>query len=166
MDPFAWKPPLDTSIPVREPTMGLFDDGSDGADFSDVSGGSSTADLGSDDSYGTNSDGSNYASGSYGSSLANYGSMLGGSAGGLLSGTGSGASLTSPSGRKTSRGRYISGGAVYRHSMNPLNPKALRRAISRVYRFETFAKKVLKITSPHHHVAGVKRHRRKRSGRW
>lgn len=49
-----------------------------------------------------------------------------------------------------------------RPRMNPLNPKALRRAISRVYRFEGFAKRVLKITSPHHHVAGVKHHRRRK----
>lgn len=49
-----------------------------------------------------------------------------------------------------------------RPHMNPLNPKALRRAISRVYRFEGFAKRVLKITSPHKHVAGVKHHRRRK----
>lgn len=49
-----------------------------------------------------------------------------------------------------------------RPHMNPLNPKALRRAISRVYRFEGFAKRVLKITTPHKHVAGIKRHHRRR----
>lgn len=51
-----------------------------------------------------------------------------------------------------------------RAKMNPLNPKALNRAIRRVERFEMFAKRVLKITQPTKHVAGIKRrhHKRKR----
>lgn len=54
----------------------------------------------------------------------------------------------------------------YHHKMNPLNPKALNRAIRRVERFEHFAKRVLRITSPHKHVAGVKRRHHKHHRRW
>lgn len=115
--------------------------------FSDVQAGSSSSDL----------------PGGYGDMLANYGSNMGGITPSTLGGGGQGAGISvGGRGRKTSHGHYIMGGAVYRHRMNPANPRALRRAISRVTAFERMAKRVLRITSPHHHVAGFKKHRRRR----
>src|SRR2546428_7677835 len=49
-----------------------------------------------------------------------------------------------------------------RRRVNPLNPRALRRALSRAQRFEHFAKQVVHITSPKKHVSGFKLHRRRR----
>ena len=139
----------------------------DGSDlsgmFGDVTSGSSSSDFvggGGDTAYGMGA-GDTYGSDTSGAT-ANYGSLLGGFNPSTLGNTGAGTLVgTSSRGHK----KYVtSSGITYsgRAHMNPLNPRALRRAISRVYRFETFAKRVLKITSPHHHVAGIKRHRRRR----
>jgi hypothetical protein len=49
-----------------------------------------------------------------------------------------------------------------RRRINPLNPRALRRALSRAQRFEHFAKSVVRITSPKKHVSGFKFHRKRK----
>ena len=142
----------------------MIDDGS--TDFSDVTSGASTYDDTSGDTYGSSSDGSSFASGSYGSPAANYGSALGGLMPTTLGGGGQGAGTTLARSGRRSKAAARAAGLYYRTSMNPLNPKALRRAISRVSRFEHFAKSVLKITSPGRHVAGVKRRTHRRRSRW
>ena len=144
----------------------MIDDGS-GNWMDPTSGDTSDSSLGSSSDFvggGGETDYGSGAGGTYGSS-ANYGSALGGLTPSLLGGTGSGVSVSgvSRSSRqsKSAAARAAGYSVPYRH-VNPLNPKALRRAISRVSRFEGFAKRVLKITSPKHHVAGIKRHRRRR----
>ena len=144
-----------------------FSGGGDASMFGDALG--TPADWGSSGSGVTDTSITPYAYGGSGSdggaSAANYGSLLGGLGPSVLGNTGAGSLVgtTSGGGRKRVNASgsitYLGGGHA---RMNPLNPRALRRAISRVYRFETFAKRVLKITSPHHHVAGIKRRRRRR----
>lgn len=55
-------------------------------------------------------------------------------------------------------------GGRRRPHMNPLNPRALRRALRRAQRFEHFARSVVHLTSPKKHVSGFrfKRHRKRR----
>lgn len=148
----GWSIPTDYGI--GSPTSSDGTDWSVPADFTGGGGGSADGGTSAGDYYGP--------PGSAGG-LANFGSNLGGLAPSLLGSTGAGTSVSTTR-RKTRGGHYLMGGAVYRHRMNSLNPKALRRAISRITSFEHFARRVLKISSPHQHVHGFKK-RRKRS-RW
>jgi hypothetical protein len=66
---------------------------------------------------------------------------------------------------KAMRGRFGIPGFHRRHRrLNPLNPKALRRALRRAKGFEHFARQVLRVTSPKKHVVAFKmphkKHRR------
>jgi len=56
----------------------------------------------------------------------------------------------------------VGGGARHHRRMNPLNPRALRRALRRAKGFEHFARGVLRITRPGPHKVHFKFPRRKR----
>lgn len=73
----------------------------------------------------------------------------------------SAAMLTIPPMLRRPRGQHVQG--AHRRRLNPLNPRALGRALRRARGFQKYATKVLKLVGEKRHVDGFKHHRKKKS---